>query len=435
MALGGGSFISQDKILPGAYLNFVSASKADASLSDRGIVTMPLALDWGMDDAVFMVTNSDFMKYSRRIFGYEYSHDKLKGLRDLFCHCQTLYAYKLTSGGGKASNLLATARYSGIRGNDLSIVVAKNAVNDSLYDVMTYLDTAMVDKQTVAQANLLTANDFVEFQKEATLDVTAKMPLTGGTNHEADSAAHQSYLEKIESYRYHAMGVVTEDDAIKALYASFVKRMREEQGQKFQVVLFNKLADYEGVVSVKNVIKDSGEDTASLVYWVTGVVAGCAVNESNTNIMYDGEFIVDTDYTQNQLEEAIKAGAFVLHNVNGTVRVLEDINSFISTTNDKSKLFSSNQTIRVMDQIANDIAVIFQTKYLGKIPNDTAGRVSLWADIMKHHKSLADKRAIETVKDDDVIVTAGEDKKAVIVTDTITIVNAMEQLYMTITVE
>lgn len=45
MALGGGTFTAQNKELPGAYINFVSAASASAALSDRGIATMPLELD------------------------------------------------------------------------------------------------------------------------------------------------------------------------------------------------------------------------------------------------------------------------------------------------------------------------------------------------------------------------------------------------------
>lgn len=41
MALGGGTFLTQNKILPGAYINFVSVAKASATLSDRGIATIP----------------------------------------------------------------------------------------------------------------------------------------------------------------------------------------------------------------------------------------------------------------------------------------------------------------------------------------------------------------------------------------------------------
>ena len=47
MALGGGTFLVQNKVLPGAYINFISVAQASATLSDRGIVTIPLAMNWG----------------------------------------------------------------------------------------------------------------------------------------------------------------------------------------------------------------------------------------------------------------------------------------------------------------------------------------------------------------------------------------------------
>ena len=37
MALGGGSWLTQNKVLPGSYINFASLAKASAALSDRGI--------------------------------------------------------------------------------------------------------------------------------------------------------------------------------------------------------------------------------------------------------------------------------------------------------------------------------------------------------------------------------------------------------------
>lgn len=77
MALGGGTFTVQNKELPGAYINFVSAASANAALSDRGIATMPLELDWGAEGEIFEVTNEDFMKSSLEIFGYEYTNEKL----------------------------------------------------------------------------------------------------------------------------------------------------------------------------------------------------------------------------------------------------------------------------------------------------------------------------------------------------------------------
>ena len=79
------------------------------------------------------------------------------------------------------------------------------------------------------------------------------------------------------------------------------------------------------------------------------------------NKKYDGGFTVDTNYTQNELKAAIKAGEFTFHKVNGVVRVLEDINSMVTTSDTCGDVFKDNQTIRVIDQLGNDDAVLFNT--------------------------------------------------------------------------
>ena len=206
MALGGGNFTTQNKELPGTYINFVSAASASAALSGRGIATMPLELDWGKEGEVFEVTNEEFQKNSMKIFGYAFDNPKMKGIRDLFLGAKTLYAYRLNGGGLKASNTYAAALYGGTRGNDLKIVIQANADDEAKFDVETYLGTAKVDAQTVAAASELTANDYVTFKADAELAVTASMPLAGGTDGTVDGTAHQNYLDKIESYTYNTMG-------------------------------------------------------------------------------------------------------------------------------------------------------------------------------------------------------------------------------------
>ena len=429
MALGGGTFTAQNKELPGAYINFVSAASASAALSDRGIATMPLELDWGIEGEVFEVTNEDFQKNSLKLFGYAFDSPKMLGLNDLFMGAKTLYAYRLNGGGEKAANTYATAKYCGVRGNDLKIVIQKNADDASKYDVTTYFGTLKVDTQTVAKAADLVANDYVTFNDTA-LEVTAGTPLIGGTNGTVEGTAHQAYLDKIESYTYNTMGVVVTDDVTKKLYVAFNKRLRDELGIKFQLVVYNLAADYMGIISVKNKVTDAGWSEAALVYWVTGVESGCAVNKSCQNKKYDGNFTVDTNYTQNELKAAIKAGEFTFHKVNGVVRVLEDINSMVTTSDTCGDVFKDNQTIRVIDTRADSIASIFASKYLGKVPNDKSGRVSLWSDIVKIDQQLSDINAIEDFDPEDITVEQGDTKKSVLINSAITIINTMEKLYM-----
>lgn len=427
MALGGGTFTTQNKILPGSYINFVSKARANASLSERGIATMPLVLDWGEDEKVFEVTSTDFEKNCLKLFGYDYSSEKLKGLRDLFLNAQKVYFYKLNK-GEKATNSYATARYSGERGNDLKIVITQNVDEETKYDVKLYLDNILLDTQTVTNSSELVDNDYVIYDKEFEITDVPGEKLANGTNGEVTGAEYQKYFDKIESYSFNVMGIISEEETIKTLAVNFCKRLRDQVGVKFQLVLHKKDADYEGVINLDN------NTTSELVYWLTGIEASCAINKSCLNKIYDGEFEVNTEYTQTELEEAIQNGKLVLHLVGDDVRILKDINSLVTTTEEKGNIFKDNQTIRVIDQIANDIATLFNTKYLGNIPNDESGRISLWNDIVKHHEELQNMRAIQNFSDENIEVLEGNNKDAVVINDTITIINTMAQLYMTVTV-
>lgn len=445
MALGGGTFIAQNKALPGAYMNFVSTAHASAALSDRGTVTMPLELDWGMEDGIFTVTNEEFQKDTQKIFGYAYTDDKMKGLRDLFLNAAVLHAYRLNGGGKKASNAYAEALYSGIRGNDLKIGIQADVDDETAFEVVTWLGAAKVDSQKVHGAEELEDNGYVKFKKDAALEAVAASPLTGGANGTVDGSAYQAYADKAEAYAYNTMGIATTDDTIKKLFVAFNRRLRDEMGIKFQLVLYDyKEADYMGVISIKNKCVDGAhKDTdgknvypeeAAAVFWTTGAEGGCAVNASCQNKVYNGEYTLETDFTQAGLAAAIKAGEFVFHKVNSDICVLDDINTMVTTTEIMGDVFKDNQTIRVIDELANSCAQVFNKKYLGKVPNDDAGHSALWSDLVKIRKQLEKIHAIENFDEMDVQVLRGDTKKSVVIRDAITVVNTMSKMYMTTTI-
>lgn len=445
MALGGGSFTKQNKILPGAYINFVSASRAAAVLSERGTTAMPLFMDWGPSEKVFTLKAEEFLEKSQDLFGYEYAHNAVKGIRDLFRNARVLYGYRMNGKGQQASCDYGTARYPGIRGNDLRVVIQKE---ETLFLVKTIFGEKEVDSQSVDSASALLDTPYVIFQKDAELTETAGMPFTGGSNSEPSLADYEKFLSRIESYSFHALGLLSDEEEVKKRFVDFTKHMRDEQGIKFQTVLYHFPADYEGIISLENHVAEgasvgsaiadessAGYEAMGLLYWTTGAAAGCAVNASNTNKTYNGEYEVNTDYTQGQLEEAIQSGSFVFHRVGDEVRVLEDINTLTTFTEEKGEDFQSNQTMRVLDQIGNDIAALFNNKYLGKIPNDEAGRISFWNDVVTYYRQLETIRAIENFESDDIVVIQGENKKSVVASCPVTPVNAMSQLYMNVVVQ
>lgn len=420
--LGGGTYISKNKVLPGAYFQFVSKSAATATLAERGVAAMALELNWGPDDVIFDVDTADFQKNSMKIFGYDYTAKELQSVRELLCHAKKLHLYKLTSGGTKAENEFATAVCCGTRGNDLQVVIQEDK---GVYIVSLYLGTVKVDEQKVKAVEELVDNDYVTWKKteNANLTATGGKNLTGGTNKEAEEATHQKFLNMIESYPdTNAIGYMGKNDELKDLYIKFATRVRDEVGIKLQAVVYNETADNIAVVNVKN--------DENLVPWVTGVVAGTAVNKSAANMKYDGELTVDAGYTQKELEAALKSGEFVLHQVGTGVYVLDDVNSFVSVTDEMGEVFKDNQTVRVIDNISTSIAAVFAEKYIGKVPNNASGRTSLWSDIVRIHQKLNDMQAIEGFESDDIVVLEGDHKKSVAVNSAITVVNTMTKLYM-----
>ena len=433
MALGGGSFTNYNKILPGTYINFVSGANASGAVGDRGVCAVAMELDWGKEGEMVAVTAEEFNKSSLKLFGYALTSSKLNCLKDLFMNASLAYVYRLGT-GVKASCYCGEALYSGVAGNELKIKVAQNIDDDTLFDVTTYFRGSKVDIQSVAGADELTDNDYVHWDGESNL-AAGVVNMTGGTNAEVTGADYQAFLDSSETVRFNTLAVASEDNEVNSLVAAYTKRMREERGIKFQSVLYNCEADDMGVINVATPAASTGFSHASLVWFVAGATAGCAINESLTNKVYNGNFAVSNNYTQAELEEAIKSGKLMLHRVDGTLRVLLDINSLVNTTADVGDVFKENQTVRIVDQIAYDDANLFTTKYLGTVPNDEAGRLSLWNDIVEHRKSLQRMRAIENFKDEDVIVERGNSKTSVVITSAICPINSMTQLYMTTTLE
>lgn len=351
--LGGGIFVTQNKTLPGSYVNFVNASSVGSAIGDRGVVAIALPIGLTEGGSVIEITSTEFATDCENILGVAYDSDEVAALREIFCHAKKAVIYDL-----------------GLAGDPI--------VNAGDADVFRALEPYEFN---VLCAYTATANDV------------------------------KAYIEK-------------------------VKYWRDEMGKKCQVVVYNQSTpNHEGVINVVSTVSDAGANTHALVAWVAGAEAACKVNESCTNMLYDGEYTINTNKTQAELEQCIKNGQIAFHLVYGEVRMLEDINSLTTTTADKGEDFKYNQTIRVTDQIANDIAKLFNTKYLGKIPNNASGRVSLWADIVAHHKELEAISAIEKFDANLLTVEQGETKKSVVVNDCVTVVNAMAQLYMTVVIQ
>lgn len=443
MSLGGGKFLTQNKVLIGSYINFVSARDASITLADRGCVAVALGLDWGADGITELTTES-FQKDAKKLLGYDYADEQMKPVRELFKNASKVYVYRLNgTGAEKAKNDVATAKYVGVKGNKIATLIEANVDNGAKYDVYTYVDGIEVDKQIVAKYDELVANDYVEFNiASGTLTAgTQPVYLTGGANGSGTAnAEHAKFLALAESYSFNTLACNSSERTIIDLYIAYTKRMRDEVGVKFQTVIYGKAdtvvidPNYEGVIVVDTPVVADGVPAHYGIFWVAGAEAGCEINKTNTNKKYDGEYKFKTDYTKTELENAIKSGKFVFHKVGDDVRVLVDINSLVEYDMDKSADFSDNKVIRILDQIGNDVALEFNTNFLGKIPNDAAGRISFWNALDNYGKKLQNLRALQNWDNSLLKISEGETKTSVVVDMVVNIVGTMEKLYMTVRV-
>ena len=432
MAYGKGPFTLQDKILPGMYVNVKGEAEVGSAIGSRGKVAVALTLNWGTDMGdITKVTAKQFYSECKQIFGYNYSDAEMLILREIFKGASEVYVYRLNGEGAvKASaSDFATAKCAGTRGNDIKIVVTVSVDNTAKFDVATMLGETVVDRQLGVDATTIKDNEYVTFLKGDgfTLAEGTKV-MTGGANGDAPTTAdHNDFLTKLEAYQVNIVGCVYGDEGLAPIYASWVKAQRDVYGNMLQAVLYNQAADYEGVINV--------DDSVDLVPWVMGKEAGCALNASLQNIVYDGEVKPTKSYTQSELEVALQGGKFILHRVGDNYRVLSDVNSLVTLTGDKTEDFKLNQTIRVIDQINIDGCDIWCDDFLGKVPNTESGRLSFWSAIISLLNEYLALGAIDEYDKDLVTVAEGTQRGSVVMQIPVKVATMLEKAYVTIVVQ
>lgn len=437
--MAGGTWTRQNKVRPGAYINFKSKKKEEGILGERGIATLPLILPFGPEKKVIEV-NGDTNLFD--LIGIDINESSALLIREALKRAGKVLVYRVNEGVKAKTtheNLTIEAKYSGVKGNGIKIIIQTNIDDNTSFDVISMMEGMQVDIQTaVKTAADLKANQFVTFSGTETLVATAGVNLTGGADGTVTNQNYTEYLSAIELYEFNTMGIPTIDSSLKAVAANFVKRLREQEGRKIQVVLEKyPEADYEGVISVKNgVILSDGTSISpdKAVAFVAGATAGANINQSNTYSSYDGAIDIDVRYTNTEIETALKNGEIVFTLNNGRVIIEQDINTLKTFTEEKNNYFRKNRVIRTLDGINQDVKFLWDTIYAGKGNNNDDGRNLFKKDVIKLLEDMQRIDALQNVATDDISILQGDDKDAVIAVIAAQPVDALEKLYMTVEV-
>lgn len=448
----GGTFLIQNKVRPGAYINFVAVPQSLMNVSDRGIATMALPMSWGPEGEIIDILSSDLTDGSS-LAKIGYSSTDVESLLFRIClqNCYRLKAWRLDTGGTKATATIGTgetalkptAKYAGICGNDIKIVIVKDDDSGSTYTVETLYKGIRKDIQSkLTSPTLLEDNDWVDWNvtQQTVFTATAATSLAGGENGTVtESTAYTDYWAKMKTETWNTMGLLSEDATVKTAFCEYIKDLRENEGVKVQGCVYDKATyDYEGIISSDQGYKTEVEEISEVnfVAWVTGATAGAEINESNTHKTVQDAVEIIGELTNTEIIDSLQNGKFVISKLrSGTIVVEKDINTLHTFTTDRSYDFSKNRVIRVLDEMGNTVMNTWDENYCGKLDNDADGRNVYKADLVSYGNTLQGIHAITNfLGADDIEVLMGDDVDSVVVNWPVQPVDSMEKLYMTFTV-
>lgn len=447
--MAGGTWTSQNKILPGAYINVQSQESVTVSVGDRGVVAIPKALSWGPSGEVMTILPGESLD---QYIGYDITNANAMFLREMMKGSDVtsgtirIYLYRLPGTGGAqasatiAEGFVATALYNGVRGNDITIVVTADPDNEGSYDVNTVVDGYIVDSQSITALSQLVANDWVTFTGTAeTVTTTVGTPLTGGVDPTVTTADYANFLTAIEPYQFDILAYDGEEGTVITAFQQFITRMNERVGKKCQMVAAGSAAalNTNYAIAVQNgvVLNDGTELSAqNAVWWVAGAEAGALYNQSLTYAQYPGAIAANPKLSDVQAAAAIQAGMLCFIDSFNVVKICSDIDTLTTVTPKKGAEFKKNRVMRVINQFCNDSYEYFSNYFIGKVDNNDDGRALFRAWLIGYLNEMQANNGIQNFAAEDVEVLPGQAIDAVLVNVFIQPVDSIEKIYMTVTV-
>lgn len=458
----GGTWTTQNKRRPGAYINTIGATqpKADTSLG-RTLLVNNVTLNWGAKGVTELNSNSDF----KALLGESLDTPELGALRETLKGALTVL-FLNDNDGDKATisnDALPwdfTAKYPGTKGNELHVTVVKDPNDTTRITVSTIYGTEVVDQQVIrtTTAKGLKSNEYIDVafttdevpgveDKPATnklesLANSTTYDLTGGTTKPIEITELLNEALETEQFNVVTAAGFEPKNEIHPLIATAVERLRDDEGYKVRAVVpvYEGGYDYdhEGVSVVANgVILDDGTqiDTTTATGYFAGISSSTDFTKSLTFSEYP-EAVATNPALNNELTiKALNNGWIVFTaNRGGRVVIEQDINSLHTFTEEKPKEFSKNRVIRTLDAIAMDTSDVFENNFVGKVNNDETGRDLFKANRVTYMSDLMKASIISDFEPTDLTVEPGNDKDAILVNLAVTPIDSMEKLYMTIVV-
>lgn len=477
--MAAGSFLFENKLRPGCYIQIKGVPKASSNMSERGTVVILMNADSG--GLITEISANDILTGGSAAKGFPLSMftDTKSPLNYVYPYVNKIIIGRLNYGGTEASKVLlkdgednpmltATANFPGTFGNKLSVLIVAEQSGQGKYHgsgffVRTSIDGEVVDEQNVQLPSDLRANDYLSFTVDpdlANLSAVAAADLVGGTDGTESDANLTKILGKLTGMSWNTLAFCGKD-ANKTVIETYIKDIRENKGKYRQGVLFNQFsADYEGIISpfqafvvddddvdyLETELSDPAEEAVRLaalrdrqmfaVSFAASITAGADVNISNTYFKLPANVkdVIPAPYEDDDVEEDLKKGLFTFtHNSDNELVVEKDVNTLHTYTQTRTPPFSKNRVIRTLDELSNTKVRVWEQSFIGKIDNNDVGRSLFQGQVLRIIDDLVKLGAISS-NDVSVVVEPGDDVDKVRSYEQVRVIDAMEQLYSYVTV-
>lgn len=459
--MAAGVFLYENKIRPGMYSQISGRAKVSGTLSERGTCALLLNTDSGA--LISEISANDILNDKVGKYGLTLSDitDDANVYNYVYPYCNKVIVARLNYGGAKATatagGLKATAKHYGLGGNKLSFSVVANG---SAFIVKTFLDNVEVVSRKCASIADVKSNDYIDFEAAGSdpLSAVSATTLSGGTN-ATDDSAFQKCIKALSEYDWNCAALCSLEN--KELFVNWIKSMREDRGKWRQGVIGiedkEPECDYEGIIQVhqKFIIKDGSvnvddlEDDGSdynevpdinlymAVAFAAAITAGAEINVSNTYHALPSQVgnVYPSFTLDEEFEELLQDGVFTFsRSSRGALVVEKDINSLHTFTQTRTKPFSKNGVIRVLDEITNTKQFYWETVFCGKIRNDDNGRMLWKAQVIEILSTCVQMAAINPFSSDDIVVELGDTVDSIRSYEIISPTDALEIVYNYVTV-
>ena len=478
MTIGGGTFSTMNRVIPGVYYKIKATTTMEIGLIDRGVVAVPLALPWGNAEEVITLDQEYIHNLAvENPFLIDINSSTLLPIREILVHAKTCYV--LPTGGEKAYCMIGTespvkveARKSGSLGNHLHFhftFYTKNS--ETIFSLEIFLDSKMVYGKdspltTEEEEDLFFNQPYLKFpsrsseetsitnfwkkyaneRTESSFEDPIDHILTKGATYALTMETFNTCCDVLAKSAYEYNVMVTnyystnpsENIIFYENFENWLMNEREYKGNLIIGVVYG-VNQYNNEYIINVSCADSSETPQrDIVFWVAGATADATAYQSITNMVYDGEMnYLSSSNNVVLIESALKQGQFLFYHQLNQYRVVKDINSLHTITDPtaKNNYFKKNIIVRIVDQVLKESMRVFSQYYLGKAFNNIINRIFLKNDIVEILRILESRGCLENVTESDVVVGKGNTNEEVTLNITLRPIDVMEILYVTLVIE